>query len=56
MCCNTPKQFTAPYGVFRIIHDGKFIAARPISATRFVNIMRREAGQIGAGNGASRSA
>jgi hypothetical protein len=35
------RKLPTPYGVFSIIFDGKLIAHRPISATRFVCIMRR---------------
>jgi GNAT superfamily N-acetyltransferase len=37
------RELPTPYGVFSIIYDGKLIAARPISATRFMNIMRSNA-------------
>jgi GNAT superfamily N-acetyltransferase len=39
------RELPTPYGVFSIIYDGKLIAHRPISATRFLTIMRREAEQ-----------
>jgi L-amino acid N-acyltransferase YncA len=39
------RELPTPYGVFSIIHDGKLIAHRPISATRFTSIMRRNAEQ-----------
>lgn len=39
------RELPTPYGVFSIIYDGKLIAHRPISATRFLNIMRRNAKQ-----------
>jgi len=35
------RELPTPYGVFSIIYDGKLIAHRPISATRFMNIMCR---------------
>ncbi|MBE7500389.1 MAG: GNAT family N-acetyltransferase [Verrucomicrobiales bacterium] len=35
------RALPTPYGMFSIIYDGKLIAERPISATRFRNIMRR---------------
>ncbi len=35
------RELPTPYGVFSILYDGKLIAERPISATRFMNIMRR---------------
>ncbi len=37
------RELPTPYGVFSIIYDGKLIAERPISATRFISIMRRNA-------------
>jgi len=37
------RELPTPYGVFCILYDGKLIAERPISATRFVSIMRRNA-------------
>jgi hypothetical protein len=48
------RELPTPYGVFSIICDGKLIAARPISATRFMSIMRRHATQVRAGNSPSR--
>ena len=36
------RELPTPYGVFSIIYEGKLIAERPISATRFVNIMRNQ--------------
>lgn len=38
------RKLPTPYGVFSILYDGKLIAGRPISATRFMSIMRRKAG------------
>jgi len=38
------RELPTPYGVFSIICDGKLIAHRPISATRFLSIMRRAIG------------
>jgi L-amino acid N-acyltransferase YncA len=35
------RELPTPYGVFSIVYDGKLIAERPISATRFKNIMRK---------------
>jgi GNAT superfamily N-acetyltransferase len=35
------RELPTPYGVFCILYDGKLIAERPISATRFTNIMRK---------------
>ena len=37
------RELPTPYGVFCILYDGKLIAERPISATRFMSIMRRNA-------------
>jgi L-amino acid N-acyltransferase YncA len=34
------RDLPTPYGVFSILYDGKLIAGRPISATRFKSIMR----------------
>jgi L-amino acid N-acyltransferase YncA len=39
------RELPTPYGVFSILYNGKLIAERPISATRFMNIMRRNAEQ-----------
>ena len=39
------RELPTPYGVFSIVYDGKLIAHRPISATRFLSIMRRHAAQ-----------
>jgi L-amino acid N-acyltransferase YncA len=35
------RELPTPYGVFSIIYDGKLIAHRPISATRFLSIMTK---------------
>jgi len=43
------RELPTPYGVFSIIYDGKLIAHRPISATRFMSILSRNAD--GAANG-----
>lgn len=45
------RELPTPYGVFSIIYDGRLIAHRPISATRFMSIMRRNAEPDGAANG-----
>lgn len=37
---NASRKLPTPYGVFSIIYDGKLIAHRPISATRFGSLMR----------------
>jgi GNAT superfamily N-acetyltransferase len=34
------RELPTPYGVFSIIYEGKLVAHRPISATRFLSIMR----------------
>ena len=34
------RELPTPYGVFSILYDGKLIAERPISATRFMSLMR----------------
>jgi GNAT superfamily N-acetyltransferase len=39
------RELPTPYGVFAILYDGKLIAGRPISATRFMSIMRKNAEQ-----------
>jgi GNAT superfamily N-acetyltransferase len=39
------RELPTPYGVFSIIFDGKLIAHRPISATRFMSVMRTGTGQ-----------
>lgn len=33
------RELPTPYGVFRIIYDGKLIAERPVSGARFRDIM-----------------
>lgn len=33
------RELPTPYGMFSILYDGKLIADRPVSATRFSNIM-----------------
>ncbi|MCC6123543.1 MAG: GNAT family N-acetyltransferase [Pirellulales bacterium] len=35
------RELPTPYGVFSIVYDGKLIAERPISGTRFRLIMRK---------------
>jgi len=35
------RELPTPYGVFSIIHDGRLIVERPVSATRFTAIMRK---------------
>ena len=41
------RELPTPYGAFSILYDGKLIAERPISATRFKSIMRRNAEKSG---------
>jgi hypothetical protein len=41
------RVLPTPYGVFSILYDGKLIAERPISATRFTNIMLKRGTQRG---------
>jgi len=33
------RELPTPYGMFSIIYDGRLIVERPVSATRFTNIM-----------------
>lgn len=35
------RDLPTPYGMFSIVYNGKLIADRPVSATRFMNIMSR---------------
>ena len=35
------RELPTPYGVFSIIYDGRLIVERPVSATRFTNIMSK---------------
>jgi GNAT superfamily N-acetyltransferase len=35
------RELPTPYGMFSIVYDGKLIAERPVSATRFRNIMSK---------------
>jgi hypothetical protein len=48
------RELPTPYGVFSILYDGKLIAGRPISATRFMNIMRRNLEQVAEANAGER--
>jgi L-amino acid N-acyltransferase YncA len=41
------RGLPTPYGVFSIIYDGRLIVERPISATRFTNIMLKRGTQRG---------
>ena len=36
------RGLPTPYGVFSILYEGKLIAERPISATRFMTVMRKD--------------
>ena len=40
------RELPTPYGVFCILYNGKLIAERPISATRFMSIMRSIEGTL----------
>jgi L-amino acid N-acyltransferase YncA len=44
------RELPTPYGMFSIIYDGKLIADRPVSGTRFWFIMRKIAEQSPAGD------
>ncbi|MBI5822097.1 MAG: GNAT family N-acetyltransferase [Verrucomicrobia bacterium] len=35
------RELPTPYGMFSVLYDGKLIADRPVSATRFSNIMSK---------------
>jgi hypothetical protein len=35
------RELPTPFGVFSIIYDGRLIVERPVSATRFKNIMSK---------------
>ena len=35
------RELPTPYGIFSIIYDGKLIVERPVSASRFTNIMSK---------------
>ena len=41
------RELPTPYGVFSIIYDGKLIVERPVSATRFKNIMSNRGTKAG---------
>jgi len=41
------RELPTPYGVFSIIYDGRLIVERPVSATRFTNIMLKRGTQRG---------
>ena len=43
------RKLPTPYGMFSILYDGKLIAGRPVSGTRFWFIMRKIAEQTPAG-------
>ena len=33
------RELPTPYGIFSIVYDGRLIVERPVSGTRFTNIM-----------------
>jgi len=35
------RELPTPYGMFSIIYDGRLIVERPVSGTRFKNIMSK---------------
>jgi len=39
------RELPTPYGIFSILYEGKLIANRPVSATRFLSIITKEAEQ-----------
>ena len=39
------RELPTPYGMFSVLYDGKLIADRPVSGTRFWFIMRKIAEQ-----------
>ena len=41
------RELPTPYGVFSIIYDGRLIVERPVSGTRFTNIMLKRGTQRG---------
>jgi L-amino acid N-acyltransferase YncA len=41
------RELPTPYGMFCIIYDGRLIVERPVSATRFTNIMLKRGTQRG---------
>ena len=41
------RELPTPYGMFSIIHDGRLIVERPVSGTRFTNIMLKRGTQRG---------
>ncbi len=45
------RELPTPYGVFSIIYDGKLIADRPVSGTRFWFIMRKIAKPVSGADG-----
>jgi hypothetical protein len=50
VCVGSAKQsreLPTPYGVFSIVYDGKLIVERPVSGTRFTNIMLKRGTQRG---------
>jgi hypothetical protein len=45
------RELPTPYGMFSILYDGKLIADRPVSGTRFSNIMSKIAEQASGADG-----
>jgi hypothetical protein len=41
------RELPTPYGMFSIIYDGRLIVERPVSGTRFTNIMLKRGTQRG---------
>ena len=41
------RELPTPYGIFSIIYDGRLMVERPVSATRFTNIMLKRGTQRG---------
>jgi hypothetical protein len=39
------RELPTPYGIFSVLYDGKIIADRPVSGTRFGLVMRKIAGR-----------
>lgn len=46
-CAKASRELPTPYGIFSIIHDGRLIVERPVSGTRFTNIMLKRGTQRG---------
>jgi GNAT superfamily N-acetyltransferase len=48
------RELPTPHGMFSIIHDGRLLVERPVSATRFTNIMLKRGTRRGMPNRAGR--